>query len=222
MSLTDREIKIILVDDHKLVTQAYASILNEIKAFTVTGQAYNGKEALEMIECLMPDVVIMDADMPVMTGAQTLKIIREKYPELKVIILTMHKEMIYVSNFLINGAHAFLSKNCEMEELIKAIYTVIEEGFYFSSTVSKAIISSTLKDSEFGEDYRRLRLTERETEILKLICEEKSGDYIAERLNVSANTIKFYRKNIYQKTNANSIVGLIKYAIKNGITYVDP
>ncbi len=221
MNLTDREIKIILVDDHKLVTQAYASMLNDVPGFIVTGQAYNGKEALILIENSPPDVVILDADMPVMTGAEALKIIHEKYPHIKVIILTMHKEMVYVSNFLINGAHAFLSKNCEMEELIKAIRTVIKEGYYFSSTVSKAIVSSTIKDSDFGEDYRQLRLTERETEVLKLICEDKTAEDIAVQLNISVSTIKFFKKNIYQKTNTNTVAGLVKYAIKNGLTYVD-
>ncbi len=210
-----------LVDDHKLIIQAYTSLLKEIPNFKIVARAYHGKEALELIELTTPDVIIMDSDMPVMNGIEALKVIHAKYPGIKIIILTMHTEIGYASNFLINGAHSFLGKNCDVNELIKAINTVVKEGFYFSSTVSKSIIANTLKDHDFTAEYKLLRLTERETAILKLICEDKSNEQIATHLNITINTIKFFRKSIYEKTNEKSVIGLIKYAIKTGIISIE-
>jgi len=210
-----------LVDDHKLIIQACISLLKEIPHFVIAGQACNGKEAMELMDAANPDVVIMDADMPVMNGFETLRVLQANYPHIKVIILTMHKEMSYASTFLINGAHAFLAKNCDMLELIKAIEVVMEEGFYFSSTISKAVIAGSIKDTKFTEVYKPLRLTEREICILKMICKELSNAEIAKELQVSTDTIKFFRKNLYHKTNERSVIGLIKYAIKTGIISIE-
>ncbi len=207
-----------MVDDHKMVVQSYIELLKDVKNFNIIGCAFNGQEALKSINNTTPDVVILDCEMPVMNGFKTLQAIREKHPFIKVIILTMHFEPGYSSQYLINGAHSFLSKHCDSEELIKAIHKVIDEGYYFSSTISRNFITNTLDHVNFKETYRKLRLTDREIEILKLICEGKQNTFIAEKLNISINTIKSFRKLIYQKTNTDSIIELIKYAIRNGIT----
>ena len=221
MTTKDSEIKIVLVDDHKLVVEAYESLLNETPNFKVIGKAYNGKQALELIKKIKPQVILLDANMPVMSGFETLKIIQKKHPTIKVIILTMHKAVEHMYHYVANGAHAFLGKECESEELIKAINTVSTEGYYFSSTVSKALIKNTITRADFEKTFLKLRLTAREIDILKLICEDISNEDIAKRLDISANTIKFFRKNIYKKTNAKSVIGLIKYAIQNGIVAIE-
>ena len=221
MRQTKPAIRIMLVDDHKLIIQACISLLKEIPHFVIAGQACHGKEAIELMDTAIPDVVILDADMPVMNGLDTLRLLQVKYPHIKVIILTMHKEMSYASSFIMNGAHAFLAKNCDVLELIKAIDAVMEEGYYFSSTISKAVIAASMKDPKFSEDYKPLRLTEREICILKLICKELSNAEIAKQLGVTTDTIKFFRKNLYHKTNERSGIGLIKYAIKTGIYSIE-
>lgn len=221
MRLNSPDIKILLVDDHKLIIQAYSSLLNEVAHFDIIGSASNGREALNLLNELRTDVVLLDASMPVMNGYETLKAIRRRQSKVKVIVLTMHTEPAFIFNYLLSGANAFLGKNCERLELITAINTVVEEDYYFSSTVSKHIIARTLDDPEFRENYRQLRLTEREADILKLICNDLPNEDIARLLNLSANTVKFFRKNIYRKTNTNTSIGLIKYAIRHGIFAVE-
>lgn len=201
-----------------MVVQSYIGLLKEIENFNVIGYAYNGRDALTFIDNSKPDVVILDCEMPVMNGFKTLQAIHDKYPYIKVIVLTMHFAPGYSSQYLINGASSFLCKNCDASELIIAINKVIEDGFYFSSNASRNFITNTLDHVNFKETYRKLRLTDREIEILKLICEGKQNTFIAEKLNISINTIKSFRKLIYQKTNTDSIIELIKYAIRNGIT----
>jgi DNA-binding NarL/FixJ family response regulator len=219
MRFNDSDIKIILVDDHKLILQAYATLLNETPNLKIIATANNGQEALQLIGRLEADVIILDASMPIMNGYETLKAIRKMRSKVKVIILTMYTEPAFIFNYLVHGANAFLGKNCEQEELIKAINTVSTEGYYLSTTVSKYITPATLGDSEKG-NYQKMRLTERESDVLKLICEDLPNDDIARKLNISANTIKFFRKNIYRKTNTNTTIGLIKYAIRHGILAV--
>lgn len=208
-------IRIILVDDHRLIIQAYSSLLSDVARFEVAGSACNGQDVMNLLEHTEADVILLDANMPVMNGYETLKTIRKLYPKLKIIILTMHTEPVFIFNFLLHGANAFLGKNCEQEELIHAIDTVMTEGYYFSTTVSKHVTSNN--EDEIRNDFKRLRLTERETDILKLICEDVANEDIAKTLNISANTIKFFKKNIYRKTSSNSTIGLIKYAIRHGI-----
>lgn len=181
------------------------------------GCACNGQETLDLLARTETDVLILDANMPVMNGYETLRTIRKTKTELKVIMLTMHTEASIIQSFLLNGANAFLDKNCDLQELIRAIHIVAEEGFYFSSTVSRSIVSATLKDPGFRENYRQLKLTDRELEIMRMICEAIPADDIARTMNISAHTIKFFKKNIYRKTNTNNTAGLIKYAIRHGI-----
>jgi two-component system nitrate/nitrite response regulator NarL len=217
MKFSRPTIRIVLADDHKLILQAYSSLLGDISHFHVVGSACNGQEALDLLGRTHTDVLLLDANMPVMNGYETLKAIRKTKSQVKVIMLTMHTEPAFISSYLSNGANAFLGKNCEWQELVRAIQSVMEDGYYFSSTVSKTMISDTLRDPELSESYGQLRLTERETDILKLVCEDLSNDDIAKKLKISAHTIKFFRKNIYKKTNTHTTIGLIKYAIKHGL-----
>ncbi len=214
------EIKLMLVDDHKLSLQAYSSLLQEEERYIIVGVAGNGKEAMNLLETIQPDIIILDCDMPVMSGSKALKLITGKYPAIKVIILTMHQGMGYSSQFLMAGARSFLNKGCDAEELFKTIDTVYKEGYHFSNHISKILISDTLEHIDFRESYRKLNLTPREADILKLICTEKSNAYIAEYLSITLNTVKSFRKILYKKTKTESIVGLIKYAIRNGLTSV--
>ena len=210
-------IRIIIADDHKLILQAYSSLLGAISHFQVVGCASNGQETLELLQHTETDVLLLDASMPVMNGYETLRAIRKTASPIKVIMLTMHTEPAFISSYLCNGANAFLGKNCEWQELIRAIQAVMNEGYYFSTTVSKNMVLATMRNPEFGESYKQLKLTDRENDIMKMICEDLSNDDIAKKLNISAHTIKFFKKNIYRKTNTNTMVGLIKYAIRHGI-----
>lgn len=210
-------IRIALADDHKLILQAYTSLLNAIPNFQVVGCACNGRDALDLLAVISADVLILDASMPVMNGYETLRQIKKTKSNIRVIILTMHTEACFIHSFLLNGANAFLGKNCEHQELIRAIEAVYEDGYYFSSTVSKTMTLDVGADASKVEKIRQLKLTERETDILKMICDDISTEDIARQLNVSLHTVKFFKKSIYRKTSTSNNIGLIKYAIRHGI-----
>lgn len=217
MKANKSTIRIVLADDHKLILQAYTSLLSDVTHFRIAGSASNGQETLDLLLHTEADVLILDAGMPVMNGYETLRAIRKNRSPLKVIMLTMYTEAVLISSYLSAGANAFLGKNCDIQELIRAVDTVVSEGYYFSSTVSKTMVLETLRSPDFRESYKQLKLTERETDILKMICEDLPGEAIARKLNISGNTIKFYKKSIYRKTNTNNTIGLVKYAIRHGI-----
>jgi DNA-binding NarL/FixJ family response regulator len=210
-----------MADDHHSARQAYARIIEDEDNLCVIGHAGNGVELLELVEKEEPHIVLLDLDMPVMNGTEALKILTEKYPEVKIIILSTHNEDYYISELLIMGACAYLPKNCNLEDLITTINKVNDDGFFFNKSISKLVVTSTLQDKKFNAIINQLSLTERETDVLKYVCEEKTNKQIAEFLDISTDTVDFHRKSIYRKTHSRSIVSLVKYAIKNGITSVD-
>jgi DNA-binding NarL/FixJ family response regulator len=210
-----------LADDHHSARQAYARIIADEENFKVTGQASNGKELIGLIENAAPDIVLLDLDMPVMNGVETLKVLNAKYPNVKAIILSMHNEQYYISELLIAGACAYLPKNCDIQDLITTINKVYNDGFYFNKALSKLIVSTSMKNKSFDSIIAQLSLTQREIDILKHVCNERTNKQIAELLDISVDTVDFHRKSIYRKTNSKSIVSLVKYAIRNGITTID-
>ena len=207
-----------MAEDHKSARQAYISMLEDEENFAVIGDAGNGVDLLKLMERKIPDIVITDLEMPVMNGFQLLETIKERHKDVKVIILSMHDEDYYVSELILRGANAYLPKRCELDDIIYTINKVHRDGFYFTHPVSKMVVSSSLSDKKFKPYYEELGLTIRELEVLKLICEEKPNKIIAEILDISLPTVDFHRQSIYKKTQSNSLVGLVKYAVKNGIT----
>lgn len=210
-----------MADDHHSARQAYARIIEDEENLNVIGHAANGIELLKLLEKEEPDIVLLDLDMPLMSGMEVLKVLNEKYPRIKTIILSTHNEDYYISELLIMGACAYLPKNCDIDDLIITINKVNTEGFFFNTSISKLVVSSSMQDKKFDVIIRQLSLTERETDVLKYVCDEKTNKQIAEFLDISTDTVDFHRKSIYRKTHSKSIVSLVKYAIKNGITSVD-
>ncbi|MCC6372227.1 MAG: response regulator transcription factor [Bacteroidia bacterium] len=215
-----KKIRIMMAEDHHSARQAYLSVLSEESNFQIIGEAPNGFELLKLIEKRVPDIVLVDIEMPVMDGFRTITILKEKYPDIKPIVLSMHNESYYISQLILCGARAYLSKSCSMEELIEAVNKVYTDGFYFSESLSRVIVSSSFKDRKFQENLRHIALSEREIEVLRLVCAEKSNRQIAEQLGIVTETVDYHRRNIYRKTKSSSLIGLIKYAIKNGIMVV--
>jgi DNA-binding NarL/FixJ family response regulator len=181
------------------------------------GEARNGAEALETLDLLKTDLVLMDIDMPVMNGLEATKKIKEKHPEIKVIILSMHNEGSLVKKLISCGADGYILKNSDREELISAIQKVNKGSKYFSHevTLSLAELDSNAS-SDPGKDSFIHDLTEREIEILKLIAEGYSNKEIGEQLFISYRTVDTHRTNLMKKIGVNNIAGLIRYAIKRG------
>ncbi|MBL4656204.1 MAG: response regulator transcription factor [Bacteroidia bacterium] len=214
-------ISILIVDDHHIVRLGIKNMLNRAKGFRVVGEADNGNDAINKVEELLPDVVIMDIAMPLATGIEaTVKII-EKWPKTKVLILTMYENEDYVIQVFNSGASGYILKNAKMPEFIKAIRTVAEGNTYYSMEISSLIVTGFNKEPDephpecSSDDLPAL--TEREKEIVKLIVEGLSNKMIAEKLFISVQTVETHRKNFMRKIKAHNTADIIKFAIHSGL-----
>jgi DNA-binding NarL/FixJ family response regulator len=212
-------IDICVVDDHQIFRKAMVRLL---KTFTRVGdicEAGNGEECLEQVKLKKPHVVLLDLDMPVMNGQECAEQLLKKFPELKIIVLTMHDSEKYMVFMLELGVHSFLQKNTNPEELEKAIYSVVEHDFYYNGLLNTAIYRSMQGKAKLGRPAPgpSRDLTEREEEILKLICSEKSLKEIAHLLSVSEKTVQSHKLHIHSKLGVKSTVGLVKAAYELGV-----
>jgi DNA-binding NarL/FixJ family response regulator len=213
-----KKFRIYIADDHTLFRKAMVNLLRTFQRVNEVKDAENGKELLTMIKVEEPDVAIVDLQMPVMDGAETCEQIIKRNPNVKIIILTMHDSDKYILHMMEMGVHAFLLKNTEPDELEKAIYSVAEKDFYHNDLVA-AVLRKNVKDKKSGQrpNFRPAELTEREKEILALICKELTNKEIGQKLSLSENTVRNHRVNIMEKINVNNTVGLVKYAYEAGI-----
>ena len=215
-----KHIKIILAEDQQLIREALVALLNDQPDFIVTGQAGNGKELLDLMKRHEPDIVLLDIDMPVMNGYQSLEIIKKRFPEVKVIMLTLHTEYGFMNEFMTKGASAYLSKNIEIDLLFHAINSVYKNGAYFNDEVSNALLSGLRKEKSIHPFFDEQALTPKELVILKALCDGMTNKVIAEVHHISINTVDFHRGNIYTKTKSKNIAELVKYAIRNELVSV--
>lgn len=210
----DSKIKIILVEDKPLMRMSLASLLKDYAQFDVTGEAGNGRELLDLLKNTEADVVLLDIEMPVMTGIEALKIISLRFPSVKVIVLSQHTDIWYIKNAMAHGAKGYLTKNCLPEQLVKAISTIHEKGFYMEEALMKDLAQESLYGTE--RPLSKQQLSAREKEVLSALCEGKSEKEIAQRLNISPHTVHFHRMNLHAKTKSHNLADLMKYAHGNG------
>lgn len=210
--------KVYIADDHTLFRKAMVNLLRTFPRVEEVKDAENGKELLTLIKYEAPDVAIVDLQMPVMDGAETCEHIIQKFPDIKIIILTMHDSNKFILHMMEMGVHAFLLKNTEPDELERAIYSVAEKDFYHNDLVA-SVLRKNVKDRKTGQRpvFQQAELTDRETEILLLICRELTMKEIGQRLFLSENTVRNHRVNIMEKVGVNNIVGLVKYAYEVGL-----
>ncbi|TXF91834.1 response regulator transcription factor [Neolewinella aurantiaca] len=209
-------IRIALVDDQKLFRGGLRMILSDNENFNVVFEAGNGKQFFERLAFEPVDVVILDVEMPIMDGIETLKLIKEKYPEVHVIMLTMHDNDRLINHLMQEGASGFLLKDENPEVVRTAVERVAQEGIYFRDYVSKALLKGGRQKSD-SASYGGPEITERERQVLCLICQEFTSKEIAEKLFISARTVEGHRRSLQDKTGSRNIVGLVLYAVKNGI-----
>ncbi|MCY1636433.1 MULTISPECIES: response regulator transcription factor [Marinifilum] len=212
------ENKVIIVDDHKMFRSGLRFLLSNIPNITVIGEASNGKEFLEMAENETIDIALMDINMPEMNGIDATRIAMEKYPDLKVIVLSMHGEEEYYDQMLDAGVKGFLLKNSDADELIAAIEAVIAGKSYFSQELLVDIL-----DQKRLQKLRTdaVKLSTRELEVLKLICDGFSNAEIAEQLFISHRTVDRHRANLLSKTGCKNSTSLVMYAVKNKIVEIE-
>ena len=204
-------IKVLLVDDHQIIIDGLKSLLKNSDEINVVAEANNGREALRILDILEIDVVLMDIDMPVLNGIDTLKEIGKQSFGVKVIILSMHNEAGMIKSLMSIGANGYLLKSCTQEELIGAIRKVASGQSYFSTEVTLSLLNPAQSNQPTE------LLTDRETEIIKLIAEGFSNKEIGSKLFISHRTVDTHRTNLMKKLDVSNIAGLISYAIRNGL-----
>lgn len=210
-------VKIVLVDDHKIMRDGLRKIIESNSQFEVIGEAVNGREGIKLCENKKPDVVIMDIAMPDLNGVEATHQILATNPEIRIIALSMHSNKQFVSGMLKAGAYGYLLKDCDSDELITAIQMVSRNQKYIAQTISSLLINEYLHTLNEDES----ELSSREKEILQLITEGKSSKEIADILFLSSKTVDAHRKNIMDKLNLRTLPELTKYAIKSGLTTLD-
>jgi DNA-binding NarL/FixJ family response regulator len=208
-------ITIALADDHQLFRWGMVELLREFEHLKILFDAGNGKDLCEKLQETKPDIILMDIEMPEMDGIRATALIREKYPEIKVIMLTMHDGVEMICHLVQIGANGFLHKNSEIEVVIEAINHVYKHGYYFDERVSNALAKSLIKTSVPKSKFNAPELTKREIEVVRLICEQHTIREIADILCISPRTVDSYRENIFTKTDSRNIAGVVIYAIKN-------
>ncbi len=207
--------QILLVDDHKLFLDGLQTIINKSEKYEVVNTALNGIDAIDFLNNNKVNIVVADINMPNMSGTELTRVIKNNWPETKVLILSMYNDREIINKIIMAEAEGYILKNSGKQELTTALDKICGGGTYFSNEVIN-IISQDQKHNniEPGDDDVK-RLTSRETEILKLVCQELSTTEIAKELSISPLTVETHRKNILRKTKKKTIVGLIKFAIHN-------
>lgn len=209
------KIKILIADDHQMFIDGVKSLLRKEESIEFIGEVHNGIEALNFLENQKPDLLITDISMPEMDGVQLTKEVKKLYPEVKILVLSMHDDKDIISEILLAEAEGYILKNTGKIELTKAIEYITEGSTHYSKEVLHIMMQKVKKQHQSSEEIKVL--TERELEIVKLIVQEYSTSDIAEQLFISPRTVDTHRKNIMSKTNSKTIIGLIKYAFKHGL-----
>lgn len=213
-------IRIAIADDHKLFREGMGMILQTVAQFDVLYDAEDGVQLLERMSAegaLLPDVVLLDLKMPNKDGLETTKELIAKYPSIRILILTMLDDDDYILHSLDNGAHGYLLKDTSADEMKNAIMSVHKEGYYFSHRVSQVMLKGLKRKPSapsLGDEYH---ITNREQEVLQLICQEMTTTAIADKLFLSVRTVESHRKNVMEKIGAKNTAGLVFRAIKAGL-----
>jgi len=208
-------VRILMVDDHQMFIDGMKSLLSRQDKYQITAEANDGRQALQVLEERGSeiDLIITDLSMPVMPGLELVKEVKSTYhDDIKILVLSMHNNRETVGEIVMSEAEGYILKNTGKEELITALDRICDGGTYYSNEVISIMIERVVKEKKREEAAKFL--TEREIEILKLILEENSSEEIAEKLFISRRTVDTHRKNILHKTEAKTIVGVMKFAIK--------
>jgi len=212
------KIRVILAEDHTIVRQGLRLLLKQSDDIKVIGEAKDGREAVKKTGHLKPDIALMDISMPILNGIEATRQIKKKFPDIKVLILTMHTTEEYISQILHAGASGYLVKKSAHHELLSAIKAIQKGNSYLSPLVSKKVVDEYLqKTKDDIKQDRYEKLTTREREVLQLVAEGQSNKEIAELLYLSVKTVETHKAHLMDKLNLHTTTDLIKYAIQKGI-----
>jgi len=211
--------KVVLVDDHVLLRNGLASLIESFGKYTVLFQADNGKQFIEKLQPgMLPDIILMDINMPVMDGYETSLWLKEHYPRVKILALSMYDNENAIIRMFKAGAKGYILKDCDPDELKAALDALTEKGFYYSEMVTGKLISTINTLDEKDNTVKSIiSLSDKETQFLKLACTELTYKEIADKMIISPRTVDGYRDDLFKKLNVRTRVGLVMFAVKNGI-----
>jgi two-component system response regulator NreC len=211
-------IRVLLAEDHTIVRKGLCSLLEGEAGIEVIGEAGDGREAVEKVQQLLPDVVLMDITMPALSGLEATRQIRKRFPEVKVLILTMHATEEYIFQILRAGASGYVVKQAAPAELVSAIQAVYRGESFLSPSISSKVIEEYIRRAEASAEKDSYdQLTFREREVLPLIAEGHSTREIAELLHISVKTVETHRAHLMDKLDIHSTAELTQYAIHKGV-----
>ena len=211
-------IRVLIADDHAVLREGICALLAQYEGVSVVGQASNGAQTIQQVSQLQPDVVLMDISMPGMDGLEATREIKTRWPKTRVVVLTQHENEEYVFPLLKAGASGYVLKKAGGDELVDAIRVVSGGGTFLDPSIARQVVERAV---QAPEDSSRLpRLTERESEVLRLIAEGMSTREIAESLGLSVNTVITHRSNIMEKLDVHNRTELVKYAIRKKLVQI--
>jgi len=214
--MENKKTNIIIVDDHKIFRDGLLLLLENFDFVSVIGQAANGEEFLSLIENSIPDIVLMDINMPKMNGIEATKKALQKYPDLKIITLTTFADDEYIEQMISAGVEGYMLKRSDIEDFEKAIKKVAKGGSYFSSEIIKVITRNLYKNKEQESKRQAItKFTSREKQILHYICKGLNNEQIADLIYLSPKTVEKHKSSLFQKTETFNTVNLVIYAFKN-------
>jgi two-component system response regulator NreC len=215
-------IRVVLADDHAIVRHGLGRAIQQEHDMEVVGQAQDGHTTVELARELAPDVVVMDISMPDLNGIEATREIRRETPGVKVVALSMHSAKRYVTEMFKAGAVGYLLKDCDFDELARAIRTVADGKTYVSPSISNVVVEDLVHGEEKLESNAFSVLTQREREVLQLLAEGKTTKQIALRLHISPKTVEAHRLRVMNKLDIDNVAQLTKYAIQEGLTSAEP
>jgi DNA-binding NarL/FixJ family response regulator len=214
MAMTNNKTTVAVADDHVLLRRALAKLIGTFDGYSVLFEADNGKEVkAKLLQHVIPDIVLLDVNMPDMDGFETARWIYSNHPQVKILALSMFSDENTIIKMLRFGAKGFVLKSVDPEKLKEALDSVREKDFYLSDFISEKILSGLHKNVDIQEEA--VSLTGKEKEFLKFVCSEMTYKDIAEKMFVSHRTVDDYRNSLFEKLKVRSRVGLVMYAIKH-------
>ena len=216
-NLDPQIIKVAIADDHTLFRTGVKTSLSSRKDIQMVCEAENGMQLLNLLRHIKPDVILLDIQMPIMDGLATLPEIKKLYPDIKVIMLSMHNDHSMITRMMEIGANSYLTKESDSETIYQAVRTCYEEEFFFNDLTNKALLNGLRTKKAPENEAPDVHLTDKETTVLRLMCEEKSTKEIADIVDISPRTVEAIRDKLKSKTGTKSMAGLVMYAVKAGI-----
>lgn len=217
-------IQLAIVDDQLLFRKGLKMLVNRFERIELLFEAGNGQELLDQLENKQPDVILMDLKMPVMNGIEATEAVKKRYPHIKVLLLSMHDDEQLIAHLMKIGANGYLLKNEQPTTVEAAIHAVMERDFYFNDSVAKALMGNLQKGAKKfrlnNAFQQQVAFTNRELEVLTLICQEHTTAEIAKQLFISHRTVESHRKNLLEKSGVRNMAGLVVFAMKNGLVEV--